>query len=364
MNTMKPQSYVCDLAPYQPGLPVELVAREYGLPAEAIIKLASNENPLGTSPSAVAAIEEAAMQAHRYPEQYQLIQALAAHHKLSDAQFVLGNGSNDILDLIARVYLGQGDEAISSQYGFAIYQSATQSTGAKNVVAPARKYGHDLQAMRAAVTSRTKVIWIANPNNPTGTFIPYEDIQSFVESVPPSVAIVLDEAYYEYLKLGDQEDTTQWLCDYPNVILVRTFSKIYGLAGLRIGYAMASPQVAELLNRLRQPFNGNNLALAAATAALQDQAFVQKSYTANIRGRDWLLAGLENMGLECLPAYGNFITFKVADASQVNQMLLRQGVIVRPLASYGMSDYLRVTVGLLKENERFLHALSGILQRS
>ena len=349
--------YICDLMPYQPGLPIAQVMREHGLAEEDVIKLASNENPLGMSPQATAAITTALGDAHRYPEQYSLVQALSTFHKLPSDQFVVGNGSNDVLDLIARTYLQPGDEAIMSTYAFAVYGIATQSTGATCVTVPARDYGHDLLAIQAAITPKTKVIWIANPNNPTGTFIPYEDIQVFIESVPPEISIVLDEAYYDYLKIGDQEDTPRWLADYPNLILVRTFSKIYGLAGLRIGYGMATPPVAELLNRVRQPFNANGLAIAAATAALQDQAFVVRSYNANLKGREQLLDGLERLELQCLPAYGNFVTFRIPDAAHVAAALLKKGIIIRPLAGYGMAEWLRVSVGLPEENQRFLQAL-------
>ncbi len=361
---MKPtaQPYICDLSPYQPGLPIDLVARKYGLAPKEIIKLASNENPLGMSPKARAAVERLLPEAYRYPEQHNLTQALSKKLQVSPESIVLGNGSNDVLDLIARCYLGASDDAVSSQYAFAIYAIATQSAGAKNTIVPATDYGHDLGAMLAAITPATKIVWIANPNNPTGTFIGYKKVEKFLASVPERVIVVLDEAYNEYLDAKDVVNAIRWVDEHPNLVVVRTFSKIYGLAGMRIGYGVAAPAVAELLNRVRQPFNVNMLALAAATAALEDDEFVARSATANRTGRAQLLARLDQLGLECLPAYGNFVSFKVAQAAQINEQLLGQGVIVRPLAGYGMSDWLRVTVGLPRDNERFLATLKKLLR--
>jgi histidinol-phosphate aminotransferase len=356
------KSYIQGLTPYQPGMPIAEVIRTHGLAEEDVLKLASNENPLGMSSAAKLAIQNIADEGYRYPEQYDLLQALAAFHKLNAAQFVIGNGSNDVIDLIARTYLGQGDEAIVSEYAFAMYHIANQSAGATTITVPSKDYGHDLQAMLAAITPGTKVIWIANSNNPTGTFIPYEELQQFVEQVPPEIVVVIDEAYYEYLKIGDQENTPRWLADYPNLILIRTFSKIYGLAGLRIGYGMAAPAIAELINRVRQPFNANSLAIAAAAAALQDQAFVVRSYNANAKSREVLLDGLEALEIQCLPAYGNFVACHVTDALQIAEQLLQKGIIVRPLAGYGMADWLRVTVGLPEDTERFLQTLAAILR--
>lgn len=359
--TIRPLQYVCDLQPYQPGLPIELVARQHGLDPAKVVKLASNENPLGMSPKARAALEDAAIEAHRYPDLYALTQKLAQKLGVNPSQIVLGNGSNDVLDLVAQTFLNDGDESVSSQYAFAVYPIATQSVGAKNVIVPAKEYGHDLDAMLAAITPKTKVIWIANPNNPTGTFIPYSAVKGFMGKVPANVAVVLDEAYYEYLDDTDRDDAVRWLAEHPNLIIARTFSKIYGLAGLRIGYAITSPEVAGLMNRVRQPFNANSLALAAATAALDDDAHVVKTREMAVKGREMLVKGLQNLGLECLPAYGNFVTFKVGDAARVNQQLLEQGVIVRPLAPYDMADWLRVTIGSERENGQFLQALAAVM---
>lgn len=353
--------FICDLTPYQVGLPIEQVARERGIDQQAIIKLASNENPLGASPKALEALAAAAKEAHRYPEHHQLLAALAKKYDLDTRWLVLGNGSNDVIDLIARVFLDSGDESIVSEYAFAMYHIAIQSVGATTVTVPAKDYGHDLEAMKAAVTPRTKVVWIANPNNPTGTFIPAEEIRQFLDVVPKEVVVVLDEAYFDYLEHDDQADTLHWPIDYPNLIVLRTFSKVYGLAGLRVGYGVASAEVADLLNRVRLPFNVTGPAIAAAAAALGDDEFVRRSHEMNAEGRKKLLDGLEGLALECMPAYGNFVTFKVANAQQVYDQLLSQGIIVRPLKAYGLDDWLRVTVGLPAENERFLEGLGQLL---
>jgi histidinol-phosphate aminotransferase len=361
-DTPAPQVYVDRLVPYQPGLPIELVARRYGLKPEDIVKLASNENPLGMSPKARAAIENALAEGHRYPENYALEQALAQHYDIPADCIVVGNGSSAVLDVIARTYLGKGTEALYAEYAFAMYQIATESTGADAVRVPATDFGHDLDGMRAAITPRTRVIWIANPNNPTGTFVPYSAMRDFIATIPKDIIVVLDEAYYEYLTPGEQALSHRWPEQYPNLIVARTFSKVYGLAGVRVGYAIAHPKVAALLNRVRQPFVVNALAVAGATAALTDTAFVEKSTELNTNGRMQLLAGLQELSLRCLPAYGNFVTFRIADAAVVYEKLLKAGVIVRPLGGYDMADWLRVSVGLAAENRRFLAALQDARQ--
>ncbi len=354
--------YIQNLTPYNPGKPIEAVAAEYGLDPAMVIKLASNENPLGPSPKATEAIRAASQSVHRYPEQHVLVEALAAHLGVDPAMVVIGNGSNDVLDMIARTYLNDGDEAISAQYSFAVQQIATQSAGATNVVVPAKNYGHDLDAMAAAVTSATKVVWLINPNNPTGTFVPYAEVKRFIEQLPAHIIVVLDEAYCEYVEPADQTDTIAWLAEHPNLVITRTFSKIYGLAGLRAGYGVAAPEIIGLLHRARHPFNVNNLAIAGATAALTDTEFVEKCRRNNAQERAALLQQLKELRLECLPAYGNFITFRVDNATAVFENLLRQGVILRPLAGYGMTDWLRVTVGLPEESERFISALTSLLE--
>ncbi len=358
---MRANPHICKLLPYQPGLPINLVARNYGIEPKNIIKLASNENPFGMSPKAKTALLTSLDDAHRYPEQYNLLQALSQKLRVAPEQIVLGNGSNDVLDFVARTFLHTGDQAILSQYSFAIFNIATQSTGAKSLIVPAKNYSHDLPAMLRAITPQTRIVWIASPNNPTGTFAKYADVKQFLQSAPPEVIVVLDEAYFEYLPANQRADATTWLEQHPNLIITRTFSKIYGLAGLRIGYGITSPQVANLLNRVRQPFNANNLAIAAAVAALNDDDFVAKSFIANQVGRQQLIDGLQKNKLSCLPAYGNFVTFEAKNATGLNAKLLQQGIIVRPLANYDMPNHLRVSVGTTEENTKFLQSLKNAI---
>jgi len=346
------------ISPYLPGKPISQLAREMGMPVERIVKLASNENPLGMSPKAKIAVEKAIASLERYPDDFDLKSALSGHSGLGMERIVLGNGSNDVLDLIARVFLAPGRSAIFAQHAFAVYPLATLSAGAELIAVPAVDFGHDLEAMRSAIRADTRLIWIANPNNPTGTFLPYPKLKAFLQEVPADVVVVLDEAYNEYIPPIDRVDTTTWLAEFPNLVITRTFSKIYGLAGLRIGYALASAEIADLMNRVRQPFNCNNLALAAATAALDDHEFVARSYALNRAGMEQILAGLKTFGFPHIPSHGNFLTFKVGDAASLNQKLLRHGVIVRPIAGYGMPEWLRVTIGTEAENQRFLEALA------
>ncbi len=359
-------AYIQAISPYQPGKPITELAREMGLPVDSIVKLASNENPRGMSPKARAAVHEEISGLARYPDQYELIQTIASRHGLDMDRVALGNGSNDLLDYAARVFLSPGRSAVYSQHAFAIYPLATLSAGGEGIEVPAREndYGHDLTAMLAAVRADTRLVWIANPNNPTGTFVPYPELRRFMQALSPNVVVVLDEAYNEYLPLalrGDSDNTLNWLDEFPNLIITRTFSKVYGLAGLRIGYALSSAEIIDLINRLRQPFNVNNLALAAAKAALDDHLFLAESFELNCRGIEQIVAGLKRLGLGHIPAHGNFVTFHAGDAAAVNQRLLQQGVIVRPLSNYGMPAHLRVTVGLEHENTRFLDALEKSL---
>ena len=353
--------HVRAISPYQSGKPITQLARELGLPIERIVKLASNENPSGISPKANAAMQGALASLERYPDDFELKTALAQRFGVAPERVVLGNGSNDVLDLIARVFLAPGREAMFAQYSFAVYPLASLSAGATLVEVPAQDFGHDLAAMQRAINPQTRLIWIANPNNPTGTFLPYPQLKAFLHAVPSDVLVVLDEAYNDYIPPAERVDTSAWLAEFPNLVLTRTFSKIYGLAGLRIGYALASADVADLMNRLRQPFNCNNLALAAATAALDDDVFVAQSYANNRAGMEQLLAELARLGLPSIASHGNFLTFKVGDAANINQKLLHDGVIVRPLAAYGLPEHLRVTIGREHENARFLAALEKAL---
>lgn len=354
--------YVRAIAPYQPGKPITELARETGIPVEKIVKLASNENPLGMSPKARQAVEQAIASLERYPDDFDLKQAVAQHTGKAMDQVVLGNGSNDVLDLVARVFLCTGRSALYSQHAFAVYPLATVSVGAEAIAVPAKHFGHDLDAMLAAIRPDTRVVWIANPNNPTGTFLAYPELKAFLAKVPAHVMVVLDEAYNEYIPPEERLDTSTWLGEFPNLLVTRTFSKIYGLAGLRIGYGLTNSAVADLMNRVRQPFNCNNLALAGAIAALDDQEFVRESYRVNHEGMVKIQAALTRLGLDYIPSHGNFLTFRLPDAAEVNRRLLQQGVIVRPLVGYGMPDWLRVTIGTEAENARFLEALEQALQ--
>ncbi|MFV5215730.1 histidinol-phosphate transaminase [Azonexus caeni] len=354
-------SYVRAISPYQPGKPITELAREMGIPVESIVKLASNENPLGMSPKARQAVEAALAGVERYPDQFELIAKLAARCGVDQNQVVLGNGSNDVLDLVARAFLAQGRSAVFAQHAFAVYPLATLSIGGELICVPAKDFGHDLEAMLAAIRPDTRVVWIANPNNPTGNFLPYPEVRAFLEKVPADVVVVLDEAYNEYIPPEARVDTAAWVAEFPNLVVCRTFSKIYGLAGLRIGYGVTSAAVADLMNRVRQPFNVNNLALAGALAALDDDEFLQASHELNRRGMAQIVAALEKLGLAYIPSYGNFVTFKAGDGAAVNQKLLQQGVIVRPIGGYGMPEWLRVTIGSEAENARFIAALEKAL---
>ncbi len=354
-------AYIRAISPYQPGKPITELAREMGLDVADIVKLASNENPLGMSPRARVAVNAALSGVERYPDQFDLTQALSERFGVARSTVVLGNGSNDVLDLVARAFLAPGRSAVFSQHAFAVYPLATMSAGGECLAVPAKAYGHDLDAMAAAIRPDTRVVWIANPNNPTGTFIPYPQLKRFLAAVPSDVVVVLDEAYNDYLPPQLRADTVAWLREFPNLVITRTFSKVYGLAGLRVGFALASNEVADLMHRVRQPFNVGNLALAGALAALDDHGFLAESFEVNRRGTEQILAGLKRLGLAHIPGEGNFITFHAGDAAGVNQRLLKQGVIVRPLAGYAMPEHLRVTVGLEHENQRFLDALAKAL---
>jgi histidinol-phosphate aminotransferase len=356
-------SWVRGIAPYLPGKPISELARELGLAEADIVKLASNENPLGPSPRALAAAQDALYDMALYPDGagFALKAKLAERFGVDVQQIVLGNGSNDVLDMAARAFLSPGTSSVFAQHAFAVYPIATQTVGAQGIAVPARDYGHDLAAMRSAIREDTRVLWIANPNNPTGSFLPWAEIEAFLASVPPQVLVVLDEAYGEYLPTDDRADTLAWVERFPNLLISRTFSKAYGLAGLRVGYGIAHPDVIDLLNRVRHPFNVNAPALAAAEAALDDVEFLLRSYALNSAGMAQLVAGLKALNVETVPSKGNFLLAKVGDAARINQALLKQGVIVRPVANYGLPECLRVSVGLAGQNARFLEALKTCL---
>jgi len=355
--------HVRAIAPYQAGKPIGELAREFGLDPATIIKLASNENPLGVPDSARKAMAAAVEDLGRYPDSngFELKAALAVRYDVPTDWITLGNGSNDILELAAAATLTAGRSCIYAQHAFAVYALATQARGARAIVVPARQLGHDLDAMLAAVAPDTALIYIANPNNPTGTHLPAGAIDAFLARVPRRVVVVLDEAYNEYLPPELRVDSTAWVRRYPNVIVSRTFSKAFGLAGLRVGYGLAQRELTDLLNRVRQPFNVSTVAQAAAVAALADEDFLARSYALNLRGMQQLTDAFRALGLEYIPSVGNFVLVKVGAAAAVYQELLKRGVIVRPVANYGLPEWLRVTVGLPEENAAFLKALPQAL---
>ena len=353
---------IANLKPYVPGKPVSELERELGISDS--IKLASNENPLGCSDRVREAIAAEWPQISRYPDGggFALRNALAKKHDLDPLCITLGNGSNDVLDIIARVFLAPGYESLFSQYAFAVYPISSQAAGATLRVSPALDYGYDLEALLNMVGEKTRVVWIANPNNPTGTWVNGDALESFIAGVPANVIVVVDEAYIEYVDRADYPDASQWLAKYPNLIVTRTFSKVYGLASLRIGYGLSHPDVADLLNRVRQPFNANSLAMAAALAALEDSAFVNRSVEVNRAGMVQLTAGFEQLGLDYIPSVGNFVTVDLGrPADEIDQKLLGAGCITRPIAAYGLPHHLRITVGRADENARLLSALGKVV---
>ena len=355
--------HVRAISPYQPGKPIAELAREMGLAERNIVKLASNENPLGMSARAREAAVAALSDSERYPDGngFELKAALAARCGVAPAQIVLGNGSNDVLELAARAFLGAGRSAVFSQHAFAVYALATTAVGSRCIVVPAKDFGHDPDAMARAVVADSRVVFIANPNNPTGTFLPGEQIKGLLERVPREVLVVLDEAYTEYLEPAQRYDALRWIDAHPNLLVSRTFSKAYGLAGLRVGYGIGAPAVIDLMNRVRQPFNVSSVALAAATAALEDDEFLVRSAELNRRGMAQITEAVAALGLRWIDSAGNFVTVRVGDGAAVNAALLRQGVITRPIAAYGMPEWLRVSIGLPEENARFIDALRAAL---
>lgn len=376
MNTfqLSVKKNIKEISPYIPGKPIEELRRELKLPKNLkIIKLASNENPLGISPKTLIAVKKALGESSRYPDGNAFILKSAickkfAQYKISDKQIVIGNGSNDILDLAARAFLSSGDKIVFSQYCFAVYPLVAKTCNAIAVEVPVQEnFSQDLQKMaQAVIKHQAKAVFLANPNNPTGVYSPMNEVYEFIKLIPPSCAIVLDEAYCEFLsaqalKNSNENESFNWLAEFPNLIICRTFSKIYGLGGLRVGYALCHSQVADWLNRLRQPFNVNHLAIVAASTAIDDNVFVAKSRKNNQEQLIYLSKELNKLKLSTIPAFANFITLKVENAEKVNLELLKKGIIVRPLKSYQMPDWLRVTVGLPTENKKFIETLKKII---
>jgi len=360
MPTPLPLSpFLKTLPVYQPGRPIEEVARELNLPADSIIKVASNENPFGPSPLALAAMQKSLAGVNLYPDgnAFYLKQKLAAKLGVETTNLILGNGSNEIIEFVSHALLGPGDDVVVSQFCFAIYPIVAKMFGANLVIVPAKDYGHDLPAMLRAITPKTRIVFVANPNNPTGTLAPREEVIQFVNEVPDDVLLVMDEAYIEFL--DDAVDLVPLirLGVRKNLILMRTFSKIYGLAGLRIGYGIGNPDLIAALEKTRQPFNINSLAQAAALAALDDAEHVRKTRANNFGGLQFFEKAFRDLKLEFIPSFANFILVRVGEGQKVFDAMQKQGVIVRPMGGYQLPEWIRISVGTPKENERCLGAL-------
>jgi histidinol-phosphate aminotransferase len=362
---MRPNPGIEKIRPYEGGKPIEEVRRELGL--TDVVKMASNENPLGPSPQAVTAMREAAARVHLYPDgnAYYLRQDLARHLDVRPEELILGNGSNDVLQIVGETFIAPGSHVVYPERAFVIYHLVSTLLAARVTRPPMRDYRYDLPALADAVTPETRVVFVANPNNPTGTYVTKAELDAFFERVPDSVLVVLDEAYFEYAEAPDYPNGLEYLRAGRNVIVTRTFSKIHGLAGLRIGYGVARPEVIEWMNRARQPFNVNSLAQAAARAALADFGHVEKSRALNRAGMEYLTGALSALGVTCVPSVANFVLVLLQrDGAAVSQALMRRGVIVRPMAGYDLPHAIRVTVGLPSENKRFMVALQEALKEA
>lgn len=362
MTTLPVAEHILRLRPYLPGKPIEEVQRELGL--TDIIKLASNENPLGPSPHAVAAMTQAAASVALYPEGSAplLRQAVARHMQMPPETLIFGNGSDEVLHLLALSFLRPGDEVVQGDPSFAMYEIYTTQCDAKSVKVPLKNYTHDLDAMADAITPRTRMVMVANPNNPTGTLVTRPEIERFLSRVPASVLVVFDEAYDEYVSHPEKADLRPLIREGRDVVILHTFSKVYGLAGLRVGYGMARPDIAEVLNRVRSPFNVNLLAQAAAIAALEDTEHLTRSVSLNAEGRDYLCQEFTRLSLDYVPSQANFVLVDVArDSREVFDALLHRGIIVRAGAGLGLPRHIRVTVGTSDQNARFIQALEQVL---
>ncbi len=348
---------------YLGGRPIEEVARELGLPAADIIKLASNENPLGPSPAAVAAMQKVIANLNLYPDgnAFYLKRRLAEKLGVNPENLILGNGSNEIIEFVGHALLASGADAVMSQYSFAIYLLVTKLFNARPIVVAAKNYGHDLSAMLAAITPQTRVVFVANPNNPTGTVVPCDEVLRFVEKIPDNVLLVMDEAYIEFL--DEPTDLLPLIRNgaRPNLLIMRTFSKIFGLAGLRIGYGIAAPELVNTLETVRQPFNINSIAQAGALAALDDAEHIRKTRENNAAGLAFFERGLRELGLQSIPSSGNFILVRVGNGKKIFEDLQKLGVIVRPMGGYDLPEWVRISIGTAKENERCLTALKKVL---
>lgn len=354
--------YIRTLVPYAPGKPVEEVEREYGIAGS--VKLASNENPLGPSPKALQAIREKMHQLHLYPDGncYYLKLGLAAKLRAQAENLIFGNGSNELIELSVRTFLKPGDEAIMAHQAFVVYRLVVQAAGGICRIVPLRDYKHDLMGMARAITPKTRMIFLANPNNPTGTIYRKEEWERFLEQITPDVMLIVDEAYFEYVTESDYPNSLGYHAPERNILTLRTFSKLYGLAGLRIGYGSGRKEIVDLMQRVRQPFNVNAAAQWAALAALDDNDHVKRSLEVNGEGMRYLTAEIGRLGLEQIPSAANFVLVRVGDGQKVFQELLKRGVIVRPMEAYDFPHHIRVTIGTKAENERFIECLKEIIK--
>jgi histidinol-phosphate aminotransferase len=355
-----------EITPYISGKPIEEIRRELGVKGE-IIKLASNENPMGPSPLALEAIEREMKNLHYYPEGtgYTLREKLAERLEISGDEIILGAGSCEVIELICKTFVSPGEEVISSKYAFTVYQLATRIVGGKNIVVPANIYGHDLDAMRDAITDNTKVIFIANPNNPTGTMNMAQDVSKFLDSVPDDVVVVIDEAYHEYMEREDYPLTLPYIKEKRNLIILRTFSKVHGLAGLRIGYGIAKKELIQFINQVREPFNTSRIAQDAALAAIEDQEHIRKSVQSNKKEKRYFYEMLERENLSFFPSEGNFVTLNLKmNAQEIFQKLMREGVVVRPLEMYDMPNAIRVTVGTRPQIKKFVQSIKKVFEKN
>ena len=360
---IKPIPYIENLIPYVPGKPVEELERELGV--TGAIKIASNENPIGPSPKALEAMAGALSETNRYPDgdSFYLKNRLADKLGVRPETLIFGNGSNDVLDIAARTFMREGDEAVMGEYAFIVYPLATQAVGAKSVISPMPDYTHDLRDMHSRITDKTKIVFIANPNNPTGTMVKRGEVEWFLENVPEDILVVMDEAYFEYVDDPDYPDTLEYHKSGKSILTVRTFSKIYGLAGLRLGYGVADEKIVSQMHRVRHPFNVSSVAQAAGLAAIDDEEHIKKSREINLEGLKYLSSELDKMGLKYAPSFTNFILVDFEkDPMPFYNDLLKEGVIVRPVAGYGLKTHLRVSIGLKEENERFIESLRKVLK--
>jgi len=357
-NTAHP--WLRELHSYEPGKPIEDVARELGLKPSEIIKLASNENPLGPSPKALAAMREMLERAHFYPDggSYYLREAIARKTGFTQGHVILGCGSNEIIEFIGKAFLNPGDEIVTARHAFVVYKLMATLFGATTIEVPDPNYAHDLDAMAAAITPKTREVFIANPNNPTGTLLSQEEIDRFMEKVPEHVIVVFDEAYYEFLE--NPPDTLKFVHAGRNVVVLRTFSKIQGLANLRIGYGIAKPELIDVLQKTRQPFNVNGIAQAGALAGLLDDEHQRRTREITIEGRNLFQREFAVLGLEFVPSFANFVLVRVGDGKAVFQALMKRGIIVRDMNSYGLPEWIRVSIGTMDQNRRFLAELKAL----